>query len=188
MQNYQELQEVLQTEKKTYFGSKGIKRDYRFRKTLKYEIYRYISALRRYEYCCGMRDKAANALTAKYWALRVKLCDRKKNQLGMLLGIEITPGWVGKGIRICHQNVILNGHVGENCVFHGNNVVGNKRTGAGDEIPAIGNHVDVGVGAIIIGNVTIADHCVIGAGSVVTKSFLNPGTVIAGVPAKEISK
>ena len=47
--------------------------------------------------------------------------------------------------------------------------------------------MDVGVGAIIIGKVQIADDCVIGAGAVVTKSFLKPGTVIAGVPAKEIA-
>ena len=44
----------------------------------------------------------------------------------------------------------------------------------------------VGYGAIIIGDVEIADNCVIGAGAVVTKSFTKKGSVIAGVPAREI--
>jgi serine O-acetyltransferase len=43
--------------------------------------------------------------------------------------------------------------------------------------------VDIGVGAMVIGNITIADDCVIGAGAVVTKSCLEPGTILVGVPA-----
>lgn len=160
--------------------------EHRYRKTLKYEIERYIVYLRDYEFACQKRDNSHNILESKYWVMRVKMCDRKKNILGMKLGIEITPGFVGDGLRICHQNVIINGHVGTNCTFHGHNVIGNKRTGAADEVPTLGNGVDVGVGAIVIGDVTIADDCVIGAGAVVTKSFLVPGTVIAGVPATAI--
>ena len=161
--------------------------EHRYRKTLKYEIDRYITYLRQYEHACEKRNHSHNILESKYWVMRVKMCDRKKNILGMKLGIEITPGFVGDGLRICHQNVIINGYVGKNCTFHGHNVIGNKKTGAVGEIPTIGNNVDVGVGAMVIGNVTVADDCVIGAGAVVTKSFLEPGTVIAGVPAKEIN-
>lgn len=186
MENYQELQEWLQKEKEVYFGNQKIRFDHKYRKTLKYEIYRYISLLRKYEYYCSMRDRSKNTLMMRYWVMKVKLCDRKKNKLGMQLGLEITPNHVGKGVRICHQNVIINGHVGENCIFHGNNVIGNKKTGATKEIPTLGCNVDVGIGAMVIGEVTIADNCVIGAGSVVTKSFLEPGTVIVGVPARAI--
>ena len=50
----------------------------------------------------------------------------------------------------------------------------------------IGNNVFIGMGAIILPGVTIADNCIIGAGSVVSKSFLKPGGVIAGNPAKRI--
>lgn len=179
MKDYQEIKE-------TYFGNRKIRYDYKFRKSMKYEIYRYVLLLRKYERFCSMRDQSSNPIQKKYWVLCVKLCDRRKNILGMRLGIEITPNYVEKGIRICHQNVIINGYVGENCVFHGNNVIGNKRTGDSQAIPKLGKGVDVGIGAMVIGDVTIADNCVIGAGAVVTKSFLNPGTVIAGVPAKEI--
>ena len=108
------------------------------------------------------------------------------NKLGLTAGIEIAVGKVEAGVRIAHPNVILNGYVGEGCVFHGNNVLGNKRTGEKNAVPKLGKRVDVGVGAIIIGDVEIADDCVIGAGAVVTKSFKEPGTVIVGVPAKKI--
>lgn len=46
-----------------------------------------------------------------------------------------------------------NGQIGELYVFHGNNVVGNKRTGVADEIPRVGNNIDVGFGTVIIGKV-----------------------------------
>ena len=188
MKNRQDLQILLQKEKETYFGKNSIRFDYKYRKTMKYEIYRYISLLRKYEYYCSMRDHCKNSLIAKYWIVRIKMCDRKKNKIGMMLGIEIVPNYVASGVRICHQNVIINGYVGENCIFHGNNVIGNKRTGASKEIPTLGSNVDVGVGAMVIGDVKIADDCIIGAGAVVTKSFLEPGTVIAGVPARSIGK
>lgn len=186
MKNYQELKEWMQVEKKVYFGSQPVGFNYKLRKTTKYEIYRYIMLLRKYEYFCYKRDHSKNMLGSKYWIMRVKLCDRNKNIQGIKLGIEITPGYTEKGIRICHQNVIINGYIGEGCIFHGNNVIGNKKTGSVNAIPRIGANVDVGAGAIIIGDVTIADNCIIGAGAVVTQSFLTPGTIIAGVPAKAI--
>lgn len=49
---------------------------------------------------------------------------------------------------------------------------------------AIGNHVSIGSNATIL-PVEICDHVVIGAGSVVTKSIIEPG-IYAGNPAKKI--
>ncbi len=50
----------------------------------------------------------------------------------------------------------------------------------------IGNNVFIGMGTIVLPGVTITDDCIVGAGSVVTKSFLEPGGVIVGNPAKRI--
>lgn len=50
----------------------------------------------------------------------------------------------------------------------------------------IGNHCFLGMGTIVLPGVSIADDCIVGAGSVVTKSFLEPGSVIAGNPAKKL--
>lgn len=50
----------------------------------------------------------------------------------------------------------------------------------------IGNHCFLGMSSIILPGVTLADNCIVGAGSVVTKSFLEQGSVIAGNPARKI--
>ena len=95
----------------------------------------------------------------------------------------------GKGLRIYHiAPLVMNGDisVGENCTLHAMSsiVYGG---GDGDDVPTLGDNVTVGLGATIIGGVTIADNITIGAGAVVNKSFLEPGITIAGVPAKKIS-
>ena len=51
----------------------------------------------------------------------------------------------------------------------------------------IGNNCWIGEGAVILKGVKISDGCVVGANTVVTKSFLSP-VVIAGVPGKVIKK
>ena len=48
----------------------------------------------------------------------------------------------------------------------------------------IGNDVWIGANAVILPGVSIANCCIIGAGSVVTRSFNEPGSVIVGNPAR----
>lgn len=50
----------------------------------------------------------------------------------------------------------------------------------------IGNNCFIGLGTIIMPGVTLANDIIVGAGSVVTKSFKKEGIVIAGNPAKKI--
>ena len=52
--------------------------------------------------------------------------------------------------------------------------------------PIIGDNVCIGPGAVIFGEITIADGCYIGANAVVNKSFTEPNSVIVGIPAKVI--
>ena len=51
----------------------------------------------------------------------------------------------------------------------------------------IGNNVYIAPGVKILPDAEIADNIRIGANAVVTKSFLEPGITIAGVPAVKIS-
>lgn len=111
--------------------------------------------------------------------------DRKANRLGNRLGIEIGPNCFGKGLTIYHiGSIIVNpaARIGENCRLHGANCIGNN--GKTQGVPRIGNNVDIGYGAVIIGDIEIADNVVIGANAVVNKSVLTPGAVVVGVPAK----
>ena len=177
----------IKADKKACFGSDKVSTEKKLRNPFKTNLFNFLKLLRKYEYLCFKRDSSKSAIDSKLTSFQIKLIDIKKNNLSLKLGVEINPFHCGKGVRICHPNVVINGYVGDGCIFHGNNVIGNKKTGDKNSVPKIGNNVDIGTGAIIIGDVVIADNCVIGAGSVVTKSFTKPGTVIAGVPAKEIS-
>lgn len=60
--------------------------------------------------------------------------------------------------------------------------------GGSDKAPIIGDNVYIGPGAVIYGDITIADGCYIGANSVVNKSFLEPHSVVVGVPGKVVGK
>ena len=52
----------------------------------------------------------------------------------------------------------------------------------------VGNNVWIGANAIILPRVQIANGCIVGAGAVVTKSFLEEDCVIAGNPAKVLKR
>ena len=103
------------------------------------------------------------------------------------IGIEIYPNCFGKGLEIWHAGGIVVNHevrVGENCILHGGNCIGNK--GSINVTPVLGDNVDIGYGASIIGDVYIADNTIIGTNAVVVKSVNEPGKTVVGVPAHEI--
>lgn len=186
-----ELKQLIAEEMTVYGITKQNIREKRFRRQKNYMIWMAVKRLRIYEYCISQYrisqlDANRNKMISLIRDYRWKFALRKLNKSCEKVSLEFKPNRIGKMIRISHDNVVLNGYIGERCEFHGNNVVGNKRTGAYDEVPKLGNHVDVGFGAMIIGKVEIADDCVIGAGAVVTKSFTEPGSVLVGVPARKI--
>jgi Serine acetyltransferase len=105
------------------------------------------------------------------------------------MGFSIPPNVFGPGLSIAHPGtIIVNGYVsvGENCRIH-NCAQLVTAAGSTNACPKIGNNVFIGPGAVIIGDIEIADGIVIGANSVVNKSFLEKGITIAGAPAKKIS-
>jgi len=117
--------------------------------------------------------------------IKMILLARLNNHNIFKYGIEVY-GEIGEDTKIYHGSVVVNfnSKIGNNTKFHGNNCIGNN--GINNICPVIGNNVDIGFGAVIIGNVKIADNITIGANSVVNKSFLEEGITIAGVPAKKI--
>ena len=75
--------------------------------------------------------------------------------------------------------------VGENYRIHVCVNIGTA-LGCSDVVPSIGDNVCIALGVKIYGKVFIANGIVIGANSVVTKSFVEKDICIAGVPAKKI--
>lgn len=93
---------------------------------------------------------------------------------------------IGEGLKLDHPfSTIINAKkIGQYCRIKNNITIGNKND---DEKlrPVIGNNVYIGVGAIIIGKITIGDNVIIGAGSVVVKDVPS-NAIVVGNPAKVI--
>lgn len=114
----------------------------------------------------------------------------RKNRLGSRLGFIISAGCFGEGLQLEHYgSVIVNpkARIGCNCKIHGNCCIGSNG-GYPDYSPVIGDNVDIGQGAQILGGIRIADNVRIGAGAVVVKDVLTPGVTVVGIPAKELKK
>jgi serine O-acetyltransferase len=72
--------------------------------------------------------------------------------------------------------------IGRNFQFRNGLTIGNKHND-NTALPTIGSDVTVGAQVVIIGGITIGDHVVIGAGSVIVKDVPS-NCVVAGNPAK----
>ena len=181
-----EVKNIIAEEKKLYIPNK-----YAFNKLIhqkRYMIWRYLQAFRLAQY---YKEEISLNNTSKLLNLYCKMMScyylRKRNILGEKTNIEIANHCrLGRRIQIWHGGVIINANLGDDCQIHGNNVLGNMGEGREAEIPSLGKNVDIGVGAAIIGGITIADNCIIGANAMVNKNFLNCGRTIVGIPAREI--
>lgn len=174
-----ELKSILIKERENYISHYASAKQYligRFVHDEPLQIYRFFKALRQEEY---YQKKGKKLLSLWY--------GRKAGIRGERLGYFVSPGCLGEGVVFYHKGSIIINHrsvIGSGCRFHGDNCVGND--GISEKCPVLGKNVDVGIGAKIIGDVTLADGIIIGANAVVTKSFSEPGIVIAGVPARRI--
>lgn len=181
-----ELNEIIQEEKDIYIRTKYSYQKYTHSKL--YMIWRLLASYRKSQY---YKEELKNAKLFHKIECKLKLryYTRQKNIYTEKTGIEIANGCkLGRRLRLWHGGVVINANLGDDCLIHGNNVLGNKGVYPFDQTPTLGNHVDVGVGAIIIGKIDIADNCRIGANAVVTKSFTTPGSVIVGVPGRLLEK
>ena len=71
--------------------------------------------------------------------------------------------------------------IGKNCTLRHGVTIGNRQ--AVDDVPVIGDHVDIGAGAKILGKIRIGNNVSIGANAVVITDV--PDNHIAvGVPAR----
>lgn len=174
-----ELKQYLAVEKEFYLPKKR-NLEWRITSDNSYQLYRYIRLLRKTEYFYNTRKNPIHKIL--YGWNR-----RRKNILGRKLGIELWENTFARGLKIAHVgNIVVNGHsrIGENCILHGSNCIGND--GLSSATPHLGDNVRVGVGAKIIGDVQLADNIIVAAGAVVVRSCDVKGAVLAGVPAKMV--
>jgi serine O-acetyltransferase len=105
---------------------------------------------------------------------------------GIELPCEVT---LGRRFRIDHfGGIVISGDAvfGDDCVIRNGVTVGLKHTGTRGA-PILGNRVDIGAGAKVLGAIRIGDDVQIGANAVVLTDV--PSNCIAvGVPARVIQK
>jgi serine O-acetyltransferase len=149
-------------------------------------VVKFIFLLRLYEYCYNTKKNKILLYIVLFWFRSVSV----------KLGFSVGPNVFGPGLAIVHYGLLIldpTTRIGKNCRIHMGVHIGGAATFVDPSeqskySPRIGDNVYIGPGAKIYGPVEIGNNCVIGANAVVTKSFVEDGLTIAGVPAMIIAR
>ena len=92
---------------------------------------------------------------------------------------------LGRRVVIEHQGAIIHGSctIGDDCIIRQGVTLGNRYLDKPLESPQLGDRVNVGAGAKILGKVNLGDNVNIGANAVVL-SDVPAGKTAVGIPAK----
>jgi len=96
---------------------------------------------------------------------------------------------IAGGLYLPHPSgVVIGEHaiVGKNCIIHQGVTLGDRGECHEGSDPILGDYIEVGTGAKVLGVVHLGDYVRVGANSVVLKDVEAYG-VVAGVPAKLIA-
>lgn len=94
---------------------------------------------------------------------------------------------VGRRVKLEHFGGMILGarEIGDDVILRQNTTLGIRSTVDLRAKPTLGNRVDVGAGAVIVGNIHIGENSIIGANSVVY-SNVPANSVVIGVPGRVI--
>lgn len=133
-------------------------------------------------------------ITNFLWKYHLKFIARLLSQVARFLtGIEIHPAaTIGKRLFIDHGMGVVIGEttvIGDDCILYQGVTLGGVGTGEdrSKRHPTLKNHVMVSAGAKVIGGITIGNHCILGAQTVVLKDVPDHSTVV-GIPARIVKK
>lgn len=122
------------------------------------------------------------------WRVRLRFIARLWSHINRFLtGVEIHPrAQVGKRFFVDHGAGVVIGEtseIGDDVTIYQGVVLGGVSLKKGKRHPTVGNNVVIGVGAVILGPVTLGEGSKIGAGSVVLDD-VPAYTTAVGIPAK----
>lgn len=92
---------------------------------------------------------------------------------------------VGRRLSIAHQGGIVIhpfSTIGDDCLIHQNATLGAATDNTIERCPILGNRVEVGAGAALVGGVVIGDDVRIGPNAVITMNIPPGSTVVAPPP------
>jgi serine O-acetyltransferase len=96
---------------------------------------------------------------------------------------------LGRRVRIWHfGGMVLHARsIGDEVHIRQNTTFGIARRDRIEDLPVIGDRVDIGCGACLLGNIAIGHDTVIGANAVVLTD-IPPGSTAVGVPARVVRR
>lgn len=101
-----------------------------------------------------------------------------------IIGLDLDPRTrIGIGLRIFHgYGVVIHrdAKIGRNCTLRQGVTIGNKGvSAAAGACPVIGDNVEFGAGAVVVGGIKIGNDVLVGANTVISRDI--PDRVIASV-------
>ncbi len=107
----------------------------------------------------------------------------------VLFGCDIAKGAkIQGGLYLPHPSGVVIGEyaiIGHNCIIHQGVTLGDRGEEHETSNPTLGDYVEIGTGAKILGKILLDDYSRIGANSVVLKDTPKYAVVV-GIPAKVI--
>lgn len=128
----------------------------------------------------GIRNKL---LRAPFSFLYRRMFVHVRNHYGIELPYSVQ---VGRRLVIEHQGgIVVHGDtvIGDDCIIRQGVTLGNRSLDARFDAPILGNRVNVGAGAKVLGKVRLGDGSSVGANAVVLCD-VPPGATAVGIPAK----
>lgn len=139
-------------------------------------------ALRIHRFGAARRSFRSPIIRMPWGAAHLILSKLSEIFFGIYLGKDAR---IGRRLNIEHFGSIIvhnRAVIGDDCTLRQDVTIGMRRTDRPLEAPVIGDRVDIGAGAKILGPVTIGDDARIGANAVVLID-VPPGALAVGVPA-----
>jgi serine O-acetyltransferase len=140
----------------------------------------------------GVQATAAHRIENWFWRHGRRGLARFSSQVTRFLtGIEIHPGaTLGRRVFIDHGMGVIIGEttvVGNDVTLYQGVTLGGTGKEHGKRHPNIENNVTVGVGAAVLGNITIGEHSKVGGGAVVVDNVPAHCTVV-GIPGRIVAQ
>ena len=138
----------------------------------------------------GFHAILLHRLSHQLYVMGIPLIPRVMSQIGRALtGIEIHPGaTIGRRFFIDHGMGVVIGEtteIGDDCLLYQGVTLGGTGNEKGKRHPTLRNHVVIGTGAKVLGNIRLGDNVKVGAGSVVVHSVPDNSTVV-GIPGRVV--
>jgi serine O-acetyltransferase len=139
----------------------------------------------------GLHAVTLHRIAHSLWLRHVPFLPRLISQVGRFFtGIEIHPGaTLGRGFFIDHGMGVVIGEtaeIGDWVTLHQGVTLGGTGKQRGKRHPTVEDDVVVGVGAVVLGAITIGRGARIGGGAVVVKD-VPPHATAVGVPARIVA-